>query len=71
MWQLVLSGGKKKLISYHTCGIVQGILATGYNAPTEIQAEAIPIAIAGKSKRSPEFIESRDFVVNSIKNMND
>jgi len=28
--------------------VVQGILATGYNAPTEIQAEAIPIAIAGK-----------------------
>ena len=28
--------------------LVQGILATGYTAPTEIQAEAIPIAIAGK-----------------------
>ena len=28
--------------------VVQGILATGYSAPTEIQAEAIPIAIAGK-----------------------
>ncbi len=28
--------------------LVQGILATGYTAPTEIQAEAIPIAIEGK-----------------------
>jgi len=28
--------------------LVQGILATGYTAPTEIQAEAIPIVIAGK-----------------------
>ena len=28
--------------------LVQGILATGYAAPTEIQAEAIPVAIAGK-----------------------
>jgi len=28
--------------------LVQGILATGYTAPTEIQAEAIPVAIAGK-----------------------
>ncbi|MBW8036668.1 MAG: DEAD/DEAH box helicase [Planctomycetes bacterium] len=28
--------------------LVQGILATGYAAPTEIQAEAIPIVIAGK-----------------------
>jgi ATP-dependent RNA helicase RhlE len=28
--------------------LVQGILATGYTAPTEIQAEAIPIAIAGR-----------------------
>ena len=28
--------------------LVQGILATGYTAPTEIQAEAIPIAIDGK-----------------------
>ncbi len=28
--------------------LVQGILATGYSAPTEIQAEAIPIVIAGK-----------------------
>ncbi len=26
--------------------LVQGILATGYTAPTEIQAEAIPIVIA-------------------------
>ena len=29
-------------------GLVQGILATGYSAPTEIQAEAIPVVIAGK-----------------------
>ena len=29
-------------------GLVQGILATGYTAPTEIQAEAIPVVIAGK-----------------------
>jgi ATP-dependent RNA helicase RhlE len=28
--------------------LVQGILATGYTAPTEIQSEAIPIAIKGK-----------------------
>lgn len=28
--------------------LVQGILATGYTAPTEIQAEAIPLALAGK-----------------------
>jgi len=28
--------------------LVQGILATGYTAPTEIQAQAIPTAIAGK-----------------------
>lgn len=28
--------------------LVQGILATGYTAPTEIQAEAIPLVIAGK-----------------------
>jgi len=28
--------------------LVQGILATGYMAPTEIQSEAIPIAIKGK-----------------------
>lgn len=28
--------------------LVEGILATGYTAPTEIQAEAIPIVIAGK-----------------------
>jgi len=28
--------------------LVQGILATGYSAPTEIQAEAIPIALRGK-----------------------
>jgi ATP-dependent RNA helicase RhlE len=28
--------------------LVQGILATGYTAPTEIQAEAIPVAIEGK-----------------------
>ena len=28
--------------------LVQGILATGYTAPTEIQAEAIPIVIAGR-----------------------
>lgn len=28
--------------------LVQGILATGYTAPTEIQAEAIPVVIAGK-----------------------
>jgi len=28
--------------------LVQGILATGYTAPTEIQAQAIPAAIAGK-----------------------
>ncbi|MDO8302218.1 MAG: DEAD/DEAH box helicase, partial [Sedimentisphaerales bacterium] len=28
--------------------LVQGILATGYTAPTEIQSQAIPIAIEGK-----------------------
>ncbi len=28
--------------------LVQGILATGYTAPTEIQAEAIPLGLAGK-----------------------
>jgi ATP-dependent RNA helicase RhlE len=28
--------------------LVQGILATGYTAPTEIQSEAIPAAIAGR-----------------------
>jgi ATP-dependent RNA helicase RhlE len=28
--------------------LVQGILATGYTAPTEIQAQAIPAAVAGK-----------------------
>ena len=28
--------------------LVQGILATGYNAPTAIQAQAIPAALAGK-----------------------
>ena len=28
--------------------LVRGILATGYNAPTEIQSQAIPAAIAGK-----------------------
>ncbi len=28
--------------------LVQGILATGYNAPTEIQAQAIPAAVEGK-----------------------
>ena len=28
--------------------LVKGILATGYTAPTEIQAQAIPAAIAGK-----------------------
>jgi ATP-dependent RNA helicase RhlE len=28
--------------------LVQGILATGYTAPTEIQSEAIPIALRGK-----------------------
>ncbi|NUN68459.1 MAG: DEAD/DEAH box helicase [Bacteroidetes bacterium] len=28
--------------------LVQGILATGYTAPTEIQARAIPAAVAGK-----------------------
>lgn len=28
--------------------LVQGILATGYTAPTEIQAEAIPLVIEGK-----------------------
>ena len=28
--------------------LVQGILATGYTAPTEIQAQAIPAALAGK-----------------------
>ncbi len=28
--------------------LVQGILATGYTAPTEIQARAIPFAVAGK-----------------------
>lgn len=28
--------------------LVQGILATGYSAPTEIQAQAIPIAIKGR-----------------------
>lgn len=28
--------------------LVQGILATGYTAPTEIQSRAIPIALAGK-----------------------
>ncbi len=28
--------------------LVQGVLATGYSGPTEIQAEAIPIVIAGK-----------------------
>ena len=28
--------------------LVQGILATGYTAPTEIQAEAIPVVIEGK-----------------------
>ena len=28
--------------------LVNGILATGYTAPTEIQAQAIPKAIAGK-----------------------
>ncbi|MHC4552999.1 MAG: DEAD/DEAH box helicase [Planctomycetota bacterium] len=28
--------------------LVQGILATGYNAPTEIQAQAIPAALEGK-----------------------
>ncbi|HTY37239.1 MAG TPA: DEAD/DEAH box helicase [Bacteroidota bacterium] len=28
--------------------LVQGILATGYTAPTEIQTQAIPLAIAGK-----------------------
>ncbi len=27
--------------------LVQGILATGYTAPTEIQSQAIPAAIAG------------------------
>ena len=27
--------------------LVQGILATGYTAPTKIQSEAIPAAIAG------------------------
>ncbi|MFC1762475.1 DEAD/DEAH box helicase [Planctomycetota bacterium] len=31
-----------------TDALVQGILATGYTAPTEIQAKAIPTAIAGK-----------------------
>ena len=29
-------------------GLVQGILATGYTAPTEIQAEAIPVVMAGR-----------------------
>ena len=28
--------------------LVQGILATGYSTPTPIQAQAIPLAIAGK-----------------------
>ncbi len=28
--------------------LVQGILATGYNAPTEIQSQAIPAALAGQ-----------------------
>ncbi len=28
--------------------LVQGILATGYAAPTEIQAEAIPVVIEGR-----------------------
>ena len=28
--------------------LVQGILATGYSAPTEIQSQAIPAALAGK-----------------------
>jgi len=28
--------------------LVQGILATGYNAPTEIQTQAIPAALAGR-----------------------
>ncbi|MBP8912239.1 MAG: DEAD/DEAH box helicase, partial [Phycisphaerae bacterium] len=28
--------------------LVQGILATGYTAPTEIQSKAIPAAISGK-----------------------
>ena len=28
--------------------LVQGILATGYSTPTEIQARAIPLAVAGK-----------------------
>ncbi len=28
--------------------LVQGILATGYTAPTEIQSRAIPLAVAGK-----------------------
>ena len=28
--------------------LVQGILATGYTAPTEIQSQAIPAAIEGK-----------------------
>ncbi|MHC4171255.1 MAG: DEAD/DEAH box helicase, partial [Planctomycetota bacterium] len=27
--------------------LVQGILATGYTAPTEIQSQAIPAALAG------------------------
>ncbi len=28
--------------------LVQGILATGYTAPTEIQSRAIPAAVSGK-----------------------
>jgi hypothetical protein len=28
--------------------LVQGILAAGYTAPTEVQSQAIPAAIAGK-----------------------
>jgi ATP-dependent RNA helicase RhlE len=28
--------------------LVQGILATGYTAPTEIQSEAIPAVLAGR-----------------------
>ena len=39
-------------MAFHTLGLtdklVQGILATGYNAPTEIQSQAIPIALEGK-----------------------
>lgn len=39
-------------MAFHALGLndrlVQGILATGYTAPTEIQARAIPLAVAGK-----------------------